>query len=440
MLLHSVYLLLATLAVAILTWRGRVHAFLALTLATAVFGFASGMSVSLVGKSFGNGFGLALNMPGLAVVAGGLVAAIAAHAGALWSTARLFAAWSGRRLLWVAALVGVLAGTAASPAAVLAALTPLRLAIRSTRPDRGAGALCLGLAVSAGHGLLLPSPVLIAAAAILGADWSRIAAFGVPAASLAAIVGALIARLACGSVPAHEAAPATGPRAKASAGAIALLTTTALLVVLSMIQSLGDIPSEPLGGGAAREMLLGIGRPAILLLLGVTIMVAATGQWRGPAPSSAGWAASAITRVAPLLLLIGASGGLQALAQNAHMAELIAERLLGWHAGLLVPFAVAATVKTLQGSSTVAAITAAGMVQPLLGSLGLDNETGRALAALAVGAGAITVAHINDPLFWLIADGADFAPARALKLVSGGTLLQAAAAMLLVMGSAALFD
>ncbi len=48
------------------------------------------------------------------------------------------------------------------------------------------------------------------------------------------------------------------------------------------------------------------------------------------------------------------------------MAELLGERLLAWHAGLLVPFLIAAVIKTLQGSSLVAAITAAGMMQTAL--------------------------------------------------------------------------
>ena len=52
------------------------------------------------------------------------------------------------------------------------------------------------------------------------------------------------------------------------------------------------------------------------------------------------------------------------------MAELLGERLLAWPAGLLVPFLIAAVMKSLQGSSLVAAIATAGMVQPLLTPLG----------------------------------------------------------------------
>ena len=71
----------------------------------------------------------------------------------------------------------------------------------------------------------------------------------------------------------------------------------------------------------------------------------------------------------------------------------------------------------MQGSSLVAAITAAGIAQPLLIPLGLGDENGKALAALAVGAGAMTVAHINDDLFWLVSVSAGARPLRALAML-----------------------
>lgn len=121
------------------------------------------------------------------------------------------------------------------------------------------------------------------------------------------------------------------------------------------------------------------------------------------------------------------------------MAELVGERLLAWHVGaafaLTIPFLIAAAIKTLQGSSLVAAITAAGMVQPILVSLGLSGESGKALAALVVGAGAMTVSHINDEFFWLAANDAGLTPLRGLVRFTVGTLLQGfvAVAALLVL-------
>ncbi len=96
---------------------------------------------------------------------------------------------------------------------------------------------------------------------------------------------------------------------------------------------------------------------------------------------------------------------------------------------MLIPFLIAAAIKTLQGSSLVAAIAAAGMVQPILMPLGLGGENGRALATLAIGAGAMTVAHINDEFFWLVSTSSGLRPLRGLAAFTAGTLLQGFVAM-----------
>jgi len=408
-LLHCLYLAAATLAIAAATARGRVHPFLAVLVAATVFAFASGMSISQLGKVFGTGFGQAMSTLGLLVLAATAVSAIAERRLGTGRPACLNAAWT--------ALLGVFAGTGASPAAAFAVLSPL--------PTGRRGALTLGLALSAGQAFALPSPVVIAATAIIAADWHRVLAFGLPFGLLTAATGAVLAGAAA---PVEAATPPPAPSLPRRA-AFALFAACVAMALLLIVQSVGDFPSEPLGGGSSRELILGLGRPVIVVLVGVCIMAAATGGWRGGALSETGWPAGAIARAAPLILLLGAAGGLQSLTQTAHMAEMLAERMLPLPWGLALPFVVAAVMKTVQGSSLVAAITAAGMIQPLLPALGLDGDTGRALAVLAIGAGAMTVPHVNDGFFWLVADAASLRPARALKFFSGLSLLQFVFAM-----------
>jgi GntP family gluconate:H+ symporter len=151
--------------------------------------------------------------------------------------------------------------------------------------------------------------------------------------------------------------------------------------------------------------------------------------------ADAGWTQRVLGQVAGVLLVVAAAGGLQKLCQETGMAELLGERLLAWHAGLLVPFLIAAVIKTLQGSSLVAAITAAGMMQSALLPLGLDNDSGKALATLAIGAGAMTFSHVNDEYFWLVTASTGLRPVRAAAALAGGTLLQgvlAATALLIL--------
>ncbi len=297
------------------------------------------------------------------------------------------------------------------------------------------------LAISASHGLVLFSPVPIAAAAILDAAWGRVALFGLPVAVLLVAFGAAWARWL--SVAGTAAQPSMEERplileTRSGWPAIVLLAATAIPLLMLTVQSLGDIPSEPLGDGTAREMVLGFGRPLFLFLVAAGIMIVGLWQVSAKLLADSGWTGRILGNVSGVLLTVGAAGGLQRLCQETGMAELLGERLLGWHVavgGLLVPFVIAALIKTLQGSSLVAAITTAGMVQPILAPLGIGDENGKALATLAIGAGAMTVSHVNDEYFWLVSASAGLRPLGGLAVVTIGTLLQglvAVAALLIL--------
>ncbi|MEJ0047991.1 MAG: hypothetical protein WDN04_19130 [Rhodospirillales bacterium] len=217
-LLHALYLGLATLAVALATMRGRIHTFLAVLLAAVFFALASSMSISQLGKIFGTGFGQALNMLGLPVLAAAMVSQIGDSTPATAHLTTFTAAWSNRARTAVLALLGLVGGTGASTAAAFAVLGPLRAALAGAGPRaRRRGGLALGLGASAGQAFLLPSPVLIAAAAIIGAEWSRVLAIGLPVGLLTAAAGALMATLVSpvgtiSQAPHTRAPPANGTR------------------------------------------------------------------------------------------------------------------------------------------------------------------------------------------------------------------------------------
>ena len=442
--LFQALLLLASVIVLVIATQSRhFHPFLAITVIASAFGLAVGFSTAFVGKTFGAGFAQAIYSPGLVIVGAGLVAGLAESTTASdWLTAKVNRwPWLGSTRL--AALLGLIAGIGASPAAAFALLTPLLRAMGGgAAPRRDAVVIAPALAISASHGLVLFSPVPVAAASILGAAWSRVALFGLPVAVLLVAFGAVWARRLSveGAAPqpsTQRPHPVLEKRSRWSA--IVLLAATAIPLLMLMVQSLGDIPSEPLGGGAAREMVLGLGRPLVLLLVGLGIMI--LGLWRPgmKLPANSAWTGRILGNVSGVLLIVGAAGGLQRLCQETGMAELLGERLLEWHlgtlGGLLIPFLSAGLIKTLQGSSLVAAITTAGMVQPLLAPLGIADGNGKALAALAIGVGAMTMSHVNDEFFWLVTETAGFAPLRGLATVTAGTLLQgliAIAALLLI--------
>ena len=438
--LSQALLFLASIVILIVAiQRLHLHPFLALVGVAAAFGLAAGFSTGLLGKAFGTGFSQTIYAPGLVIVAAGLISGLAESTAA---PGRLTAAIDHCRWLGstrIATLLGLTAGIGATPSTAFALLTPLLRAIGGgAAPKREATMIAPALAISASHGLVLFSPVPIGAAAILGAEWGRVALFGLPIAVLLVAVGAAWARWLPAAIDRGQppiSAPPPVPEQRSGWPAIVLLAATAVPLSMLIMQSLGDIPSEPLGGGPAREMILGLGRPLILFLVALGIMI--VGLWRVSRKllADSTWTARILGNVAGVLLIVGAAGGLQRLCQETGMAELIGERLLGSPGELLIPFLVAAVIKTLQGSSLVAAITTAGMVQPLLLTLGLGDESGKALATLAIGAGAMTMSQVNDDYFWLVSTSAGLSPLRALAAVTGGTLLQglAAVAVLLVL-------
>jgi len=435
-LVQALIFIAAAVVIVVATQPRRLHPFVAILVVAAAFGLASGLPVGLLGKRFGAGFSQTLYSPGLVIVGAAIIAGIADSAGAFERISRsgARARWSGHAA--ISSIVGIVAGVGASPSAAFVILSPLlRKFGEKTAATRSSAMVAPALAISASHGLLLFSPVPIAAASILGARWDRVALLGLPIAIVLATFGMVWARWFSPASETRSSADEVrvGNHTESAWSTAILILAVAVPLLLLMIQSIGDIPSEPLGGGADRERILSLGRPLILFLAGVGIMV--TGQWRLSVKllGDAAWTENVFARIVGVLLTVGAAGGLQKLCQETGIAELIGERIAGLPGGVLIPFLVAAVIKTLQGSSLVAAITAAGMIQPLLTSLGLDAENGRAVATLAIGAGAMTVSHVNDEYFWLVSWNAGLVPARAFVALSLGTLAQGLLALALLL-------
>jgi GntP family gluconate:H+ symporter len=95
---------------------------------------------------------------------------------------------------------------------------------------------------------------------------------------------------------------------------------------------------------------------------------------------------------------------------------------------LLVPFVLAAALKTAQGSSLVTMFTAPAIILPFLPSLGLSPE----IAALATCAGALAVVHANDSFFWLVTGFGEMDVSAGYRNLTVITLLQALVALLAV--------
>ena len=131
----------------------------------------------------------------------------------------------------------------------------------------------------------------------------------------------------------------------------------------------------------------------------------------------------AIEKAGPILIVTAAGGMFGMVIKETGTGEAMGKLLAGTSIGLVVPFLIAAVMKTAQGSSTVAIITTASFVAPMVSMLGLDSEWGRLLTLLSMGAGSMIVSHANDSYFWVVSKFSDIDPGITLKVYSSSTFV-----------------
>lgn len=132
---------------------------------------------------------------------------------------------------------------------------------------------------------------------------------------------------------------------------------------------------------------------------------------------------SAIEKAGPILIVTGAGGMFGLVIKETGVGTYAGEFLLQTGLGLAVPFLIASILKTAQGSSTVAIITAAAFIAPMLPALNLDSETGKLLAMISMGAGSMMISHANDSYFWVISRFSGISSNTTLKVYSLATIV-----------------
>jgi GntP family gluconate:H+ symporter len=173
----------------------------------------------------------------------------------------------------------------------------------------------------------------------------------------------------------------------------------------SLISRVLLLPGEPL-------FALAIGAVAAMLLL----------KSRSIASMNA-IISEAIEKAGPILIVTAAGGMFGMVIKASGAGEAMGKLLAGTSIGLVVPFLIATAMKTAQGSSTVAIITTASFVAPMIAMLGLDSPWGRIFAMLSMGAGSMIVSHANDSYFWVVANFSDLDAASTLKVYTSSTLI-----------------
>lgn len=427
------------------TARWNIHAYLALLLAALGFGLAAGLAPLDVVAAANQGFGATVGNIGAVVILGGIIGVFLERTGGALRIAEAVLKLTGpKNIPGAMAGVGYVVSIPVFCDTGFVILSSLNRALsKRAGVTIASGALALALGLYATHTLVPPTPGPVAAAGILGADLGLVIAVGIVISALALIPGWLFATFVAGRVyiaPDASARTEEADAALAAAkserppGVAHAMTPILAPLFLIVLGSIANLPARPFGDGVAWQVIAFLGSPTIALLLGAALAMSLPRRFSLALIAQESWVGDAIKTTAIILIVTGAGGAFAGVLAKTDIGATLGGLLAGGGAqfGLFVPFAVAALIKTAQGSSTVAMITAAGIVLPILPALGLDSDMARALATIAVGAGAMMVSHANDSYFWVVTQFSGMSARQGFQLHTLGTLIQGTAAGALV--------
>lgn len=429
-----ILLVLAVAFIVVATVKLKLHPFLALLLAAFGFGIAAGMPLKEVVKSVNTGFGDTIGNIGIVILAGCIIGAFLEKSGGAYRIAESALRVTGRNNVPLAmAIVGYIVSIPVFCDSGFVLLSPLNKALaRKAKAPLAACAIALSLGLYATHTMVPPTPGPVGAAGVLGADLGLVILWGMVVGLVAAFVGWVFAIKVAAKVHVElDDAPNAEPAANESGAPSApkALIPILLPIVLIVFRSIAELPSHPFGAGQAIAILGFLGQPVVALLIGTFTAFLLPKKFDREMLSTTGWVGEAMTGAAIIIIITGAGGSFGRILQNSGIADVIGTSLKGHEGiGILLPIVIAAALKTAQGSSTVSLLTTAGLILPLLPSLGLEGETAKALVVVAIGAGAMVVSHANDSYFWVVTQFSGMSINQGYRLQTLGTLVTGIAA------------
>lgn len=423
-------LLLSVLLIILLTVKLKVHPFLALLAAALFFALFSGMPLDKIVTMVNNGFGVTLGKIGIVIVLGVIIGAFLEHSGGAYKLAEVVLKIIGKKRVHEAmGIVGFIVSIPVFADSGFIILSPLNksLSKRAGLSIVGtATALLLGLMIT--HVLVPPTPGPIAAAGIIGADIGLVMLVGL----IIGILSLVVAIIFCKKMgPKYYIDPnpdvteeVIQEKMKSAPSAfksfLPILIPILLIVGKSILEFNIIEGQEP---SSIVKLISFIGSPIIALIIGMLFAFLLPKKWDNEMLATTGWVGKALANASNIILITGAGGIFGTILQNSGIAAVLAEILSESNLGIWLPFLLCAAIKTAQGSSTVALITTASIVAPLLLTMGFSSEIDKALVVAAIGAGALVVSHANDSAFWILTQFSGIDVKTGYRVYTLGTLV-----------------
>ncbi|MGB8703725.1 MAG: gluconate:H+ symporter [Gillisia sp.] len=408
-LLLAVFIGIALLLFLIL--RVKIQAFLALLMVCIAVGLIAGMPAEEILDTIKEGMGNTLGFVATVVGLGALFGGILENSGGAQRLASYLLGKTGeKRAPWALMLTGFVVAIPVFFDVAFIILVPVTYAL-SKKTGKSlllyAIPLLAGLAIT--HTFIPPTPGPIAVADILGADLGWVIIFGTLAGLPAAIIGGpVFARYLARKIDVHPDIFKDVKIHQKTADQPSAWTVISIILIPIFLIVLNSLFSSPLFSGlrlseGTLNILALLGHPFTALIIANLIAWYFLGIKRGMTKdfllkvSTKSFQAAGI-----IILLTGAGGAFKQILINTGAGEMIAHSLNNSYFNPLVfAFIVAAVVRILQGSSTVAMITAAGIASPVLINGGYSIEQ-TSLMVIAIASGALILSHVNDSGFWLV--------------------------------------
>jgi gluconate:H+ symporter, GntP family len=429
-------LVFSVLFIVVLTSTFRIHPFLVLLIAAVGVGLSTRLPLQEIIVALKRGFGDTLGSIGIVIIAGTIIGVILERTGASLSMANLILRLVGKERSPLAmSIAGYIVGIPIFCDSGFVVLSPLNNALaKLSKTSMTVMAFALAGPLYVIHCLIPPHPGPTAAAGVLNGDLGMIIFIGIIA-GIPAVITGLYWALKFASRYYIEAKTEVSfeeivSQFKTLPSPAFSFAPIVIPIVLIGLGSFARLDTQPFGTGGIANGLVFLGDPSIALLLGVFISFALIKNWNSEALSE--WIGDAIKSAGPIIAITGAGGAFGYMLRVTPIGDYLGSTLMNWDIGLLLPFMLAAALKTAQGSSTVSVITTSSLMVPILPQLGLDSSMGIVFTVLAMGAGSMVISHANDSYFWVVSKFSNIDVGTAYKTYSTGTLILGCVSMLTV--------
>ncbi|AQU87889.1 transporter [Komagataeibacter nataicola] len=437
----------------------RLHPFVALLVVAVVVALLTGMPVAKLADAIQGSMGRIMGHIAIIVAFGAMIGRMVDLSGGAATVANALIGRVGRAhvpLALVIAAFGV--GIPVFFEVGVIMLMPLVYGMaRQTGRVPAVFGIPMAVTMLTVHALLPPHPGAVAVAAALGVGAGHMLLLGLPLAAVATVLTYVLTRpimaqpLGCAPdiravvdearVPAHGQGEGDGAAAafmqataRSPVGVGEVLTVIAMPVVLMVA---GTLAGELMAPGRVRTVMVFAGIPFVALGLDVLLCAWLLGLRRGMALAIVSdVVAAALPGTAIIILITGAGGAFAQVLVGSGVGDALGGLLASTGLPLLVlAFVLTMILRVAQGPTTVALMTTAGILGPMIGRLHLD-QTHLALMALAMGAGGMALSHVNDAGFWIVTRLCGVSVREGLRSWSLMTLV---AALLVFAGVAALW-